>query len=119
MRKFLVLLAVLGLLAGACGGDSGGDSCESVADEAVELIQEVIDEVDDLSLEEIGAMTEEPEAFSKMEAQGSALEAKATELGCSDETMNDLLQARTGDLKADGAFGQLLVEGFQEEGFFE
>lgn len=119
MRKFLVLLAVLGLVAGACGGDSGGDSCESVADEAVELLQEVIDELDDLSLEEIGTLTEDPEALTKMEEQGAELEAKATELGCSDEQMNELLQARAGNLTADGPFGQLMVEGFQEEGFFE
>ena len=117
MRKFFVLLAVLGLVAGACGGDSGGDSCEGVADEAVALIQGVLDEIGDASLEDVATLDES--IFADLDEQGPALEVKATELGCSDETMEELLRDRASSLTADGPFGQLMVEGFQEEGIFE
>jgi hypothetical protein len=121
MRKLFILLAVLGLVAAACGGDSdgGANSCEGVADDAIQVIQEVIDELDSISLEELAALEDEPPAIAEMEQRADDLQAKANDLGCSDETMEELLNARVGDLEAEGVFGQLLVGDLEGGGFFE
>ena len=119
MRKFFILLAALGLVIAACGGDSGGDSCESVADDAIQVIQEVINEMDSLTLEELGAMEEEPEALADMERRAEELQDKANELGCSDAEMEELLNARVGNLQAEGMFGELLISELEGGGFFE
>ena len=119
MRKMFVFMTALGLVAAACGGDDAGGSCESVADDAIEVIQDVIDELDSLSLEELGAMEDEPAAIGNMERRADELQDKANELGCSDATMEELLNARVGDLTADGMFGELLIGELEGGGFFE
>ena len=119
MRKYFILMAALGLVAAACGGDSGGGSCESVADDAIDVIQEVIDEMDALSLEEIASMEEEPQALQDMERRAEELQDQANDLGCNDAEMETLLNARAGDLTANGMFGELLVDELQSGGFFE
>ena len=119
MRKLYILMAVLSLVVAACGGDSGGDSCESVADEAIQAIQDVIDEVDSLTLEEFGAMDEEPEALADMERRAEELQQRADELGCSDAEMEELLNARVGNLEAEGMLGTLLIDELEGGGFFE
>ncbi len=119
MRKLFILMAALGLVAAACGGDSGGDSCEGVADEAIQVIQDVINEMDSLTLEDIGAMDEEPEVFEDMERRADELQEKADELGCSNAEMEELLSARVGSLEAEGMFGDLLISELESEGFFE
>jgi hypothetical protein len=119
MRKFLVLLAVLGLLAASCGGDdAGGDSCEGVADELIEIMQEVIDELDAMSIEDLGS-AETPPALDDLDAKGEALQAKADNLNCSDAEMEQLVTARVGNLTSDGLFGQLLIDEAQNGGFFD
>jgi len=121
MRKYLVFVAALGLVAAACGGDSdgGANSCEGVADDAIQVIQDVIDELDSLSLEDLAAMEDEPEVLADLEKRADELQDKANELGCSDATMEELLNARVGDLKAEGMFGELLVDELEGGGFFE
>ena len=119
MRKLFILMAALGLVAAACGGDSGGASCESVADDAIQVIQDVIDELDSLSLEEIASMEDEPEALADMERRADELQDQANELGCSDAEMEELLNARVGNLEAEGMFGELLVGELEGGGFFE
>ena len=119
MRKLFILMAALALIVAACGGDSGGDSCESVADDAIQVIQDVIDELDSLTLEEIAAMEEEPEALADMERRADELQQKANELGCTDAEMQQLLDARVGNLEAEGMFGELLIGELETGGFFE
>ncbi len=118
MRKLFILMAALGLVAAACGGDSGG-SCEEVADEAIEVIQGVIDEMDSLTIEELGAMEDEPEAITELERRADELQSQADELGCSDAEMEELLTARVGNLEAEGMFGGLLIDELEGGGFFE
>ena len=119
MRKFVMLIAALGLIAGACGGDDAGGSCEGVADQAIEAFQEVIDEVDGMSLEEAAAMGDEEPAFiSNMEQKFEELEAQADSLGCSDALMEELFVARLDNLTADGMLGQMMLEEFRSEGGF-
>ncbi|MCP4309078.1 MAG: hypothetical protein GY788_30240 [bacterium] len=119
MRRLFVLIAVLGLVAASCGGDSGGGSCEAVADEVIEIFQEVIDEFDELSIDELGELEEEPQSLVDMEKKFEDLESQATDLGCSDAEMEELFEARIGNLTSDGLFGQFMIEGLEESGFFE
>jgi len=116
MRKFLILMAALGLVVAACGGDSAG-SCESVADDAIDIFQDAINEIDKMSLEEL-ASGDEPQALVEMEERADELQGQAEELGCSDAEMEELMNARAGDLTADGEFGQMMLEGIQSEGLF-
>ena len=118
MRKLFILMAALGLIAASCGGGASADSCEGVADEAIEIIQEIIDEFDSLSLADLESMDEEPEAFVELEARGEALETKADDLGCSDAEMDQLFGSRVGNLKADGFFGELMIDELTEGGIF-
>lgn len=119
MRKFLVVLAVLGLLAASCGGDdAGGDSCEGVADELIEIMQEVIDELDAMSIEDLGS-ADTPPALDDLEQKGDTLQAKADSLNCSNAEMEELVTARAGNLKSDGLFGQLLIDEVKNGGFFD
>jgi hypothetical protein len=64
-------------------------------------------------------MEDEPPALAEMERRADELQAKANDLNCSDATMDDLLNARAGDLKATGVFGELLVDELKSGGFFE
>ncbi len=118
MRKFLVLLAALGLLAASCGGDdAGGDSCEGVADEFIVIMQDVIDELDAMSLDDLGA-TETPPAIDDLEQKGDALQEKADDLGCSNAEMEVLIDARVGNLTSDGLLGQFLIDEAEDGGLF-
>ena len=119
MRKFVMLIAALGLVAAACGGDGDAGSCEGVADEAIDAFQVVIDEVDQMSLEEAAAMGEgDPEFIVEMEQKFEELEARADSLGCSDAEMEELFVARLDNLTADGMLGQLMLDQFKAEGGF-
>ena len=121
MRKFVMLIVALGLVAGACGGDDAGSSgsCEGVADQAIAVFQDVIDEVDKLSLEEVAAMGDgDPEFITDMEEKFESLEAQADSLGCSDAEMEELFVARLDNLTADGMIGELMLEEFKNQGGF-
>jgi hypothetical protein len=126
MKKMLGLLLVLAMVAAACGDDDdagSADNCEGVADAAIDLLQETIDALGDLSAEELASLDSEepPEAFADLEAEGEALEARATELGCSDEEMGRFVADRIDDLDvaADNIIGQFILEGLRSgEGDF-
>ena len=122
MRKFVILVAALGLVAAACGGDDAGSAatCEDVADQGIAAFQEVIDLIDVMTLEEAAAMGDEEPAFiSDMEQRFEELEAQADSLGCSDAEMEELFVARLDNLTADGFLGQLMIEEFKNQGVFE
>jgi hypothetical protein len=120
MRKLVMLIAALGLIAGACGGDDAANSCEGVADEAIATFQDVLDEVDTMTLEEAAAMgDEEPEFIVEMETKLEELEAQADSLGCSDAEMEELFLDRLDNLTAEGMIGQLMLDGIRSEGLFE
>ena len=120
MRKLFVLIAALGLVTASCGGDSGAGSCAAVAVDAIQLFQTAIDEIDSLTLEELGAFGEDgPPAFAELETKGIELQEKAEELDCSEAEMEELIDARAGDLTAEGEFGQFMIEGLESGGFFE
>ncbi len=120
MRKLFIVIAALGLVASACGGgDDAAGSCEGVADDAIQVIQDVINELDSMSLDEIAAMEGDPPALAQMEQRADELQDQANELGCSDAEMESLLNARVGNLEAEGLFGELLVGELESGGFFD
>ncbi len=131
MRRIIVpTVLALALLAASCGNDGGtGDpaslgTCEEVADAAIDVLQQTIDVVDGLSDEDPASSDEPGEAsdeFRAIEEAGMALEARALDLGCTDEQMSALMRERAGTLSAESAIGQLVIEGLREggEGFFE
>ena len=120
MRKFMMLVIALGLVAAGCGGDSGsGGSCDAVADDAIALIQDLINEVDQMTLEEAAALGEDNEVFSDMEQKADDLQAQADDLGCSDAEMEELFLARIDNLTAEGLLGEAMLEGFRSESIFE
>lgn len=129
-RIILPTVLALALLAASCGDD--GDmvdpaslgTCEEVADATIDVLQQTIDIVDGLSAEDpassddAGEVTDE---FRAIEEAGMALEARALDLGCTDEQMSALMRERADRLSAESSIGQLVIEGLREggEGFFE
>lgn len=124
MRRVLGFLLVLMLVAAACGDDDGADfsdpasldTCEAVADASADLLQETIDIMDSMTAEELAALGESedtPEAFQEVETQGMALEARAAEIGCSEEEFASLVAERAADLTAESPLGQLILEGIK------
>jgi hypothetical protein len=131
-RTPTILLATLVVVAvAACGDDSGGsadpaslNSCESLADASIDLLQDTLDVVDSMSAEELAAMgssEETPPELATIETRGTALEARAEDLGCTEEQMSSLMTARVDELSSDTVFGQFLIESIRagEGGFFE
>jgi len=117
-KRFLVTLAVFGLVVAACGG--GTASCEDVADETIDLVQGVIDEVDQMSPEDLAAMGEEqPEFMNDFEQQSEELRQDAEDAGCTDEQLAELFSERASSLTAESEFGQLFVELFNSGDLFE
>ena len=124
MKKVLALLAALMLVFAACGDSGGGGDigsigdCDDLVDEALVMLQDVLDELSDLSLEDavaLGESDEEPEALRDLEERGTALEARATELNCSDEEMGAALVDRADELEANGPFAELILEGLRSD----
>jgi len=115
MRKFVMLIAALGLVAAACGGDDAS-SCEGIADEAMDVVQDLINEFDSMTLDEMMSMEEEPPAFAEMENKMDSLQEQADSLGCTDDEMQQLFMDKADDLTADGEFGQMMLEGIRSEG---
>ena len=113
MRKTLGLIVVLAVTAAACGGDSGNDpstaeSCEELADVAVVMLQEALDSIAGLGIDEVP--DEMPEAFVRLED----IDARADELGCSDEEGERLLCERYGSLRADGEAPEFFLSSLQD-----
>ena len=120
MRKLTVMLLGLMLIAAACGDDNSSgasDSCEGIATAGIALFQDVLDEIDGLNPEEQAAVLtsdEEPPFLADLETKGLALEARADQIGCTDEQLLGLMSGKVGDLKADTTIGELFLQGIEE-----
>ncbi|MCB2222610.1 MAG: hypothetical protein KQH83_00430 [Actinobacteria bacterium] len=118
-RRITAVLAAVALA--ACGGGAeqgrpdpaGLGSCDAVAEAVVAVIQENIVLVDDAA----DALTEpDPAVVADLEQAGAALEARAAELGCTDDEMTAAIAARAGGLEARSVYGQLIIEGLLGDG---
>ncbi len=129
MRRLAVALLAIALVAAACGDDDAADpgsadSCEGLAVAGIAMLQETIDIIDNMDIADLialGESDETPEVFADLESRGDELEARADELGCSDEQIATLMAERAGDLSSDSDFGRLILEGVRsgEGGFFD
>ena len=124
MRKALVLLLALALTAAACGDDDGGtggstdpadaNSCEDLADVTINLIQEAIDAVAGMDMADFLAMADEgtiPPEFERMESVGEEIEARADQLGCTDEDAQQLVCDRLGRIETGSDVAELILTG--------
>lgn len=118
-KRFTVTLAVFGLVVAACGG--GTASCEDIADDVIGMVQEVIDEVDQMSPEDLAALSgdQEPEFMADFEQRSEDLRMDAEEAGCSDQELAELFSARASTLTAESEVGQFFVELFNSGDLFE
>lgn len=122
IRKLFVLIAALGLVAGACGGSDSGSagSCAAVADDAMSAVQDVINEFDALTLDEMTEMGDEEPAFlTDFENKMDELQGVADDLGCSDAEMEELFADRVDNLTAEGMFGELMIDELKAGNFFD
>jgi hypothetical protein len=116
----ILLLSFMLFAMAACGDDDAGsanpaslNSCDSIADASIGLFQDTLDIIDSMSAEDLAAMgqsSETPPALADIETRGTALEARATALGCTEEQMSSLMTARVDQLSSDTVFGQFLIE---------
>ena len=106
MRKPVLLLLGLALIAPACGG--GGASCADIVDDGIVLFQDVIDGLDGLQLADI---QDDPFESEDFERRSDELDERTAEAGCTDEELTELFTARVGDLSAGSSnpAGQFMV----------
>lgn len=106
MRKPVLLLLGLALIAPACGG--GGASCADIVDDGIVLFQDVIDGLDGLDLADVQA---DPFENGDFERRSDDLDKRTAEAGCTDEELTELFTERAADLSADDTnpAGQFLV----------
>jgi hypothetical protein len=125
MRKMIGITLAVVLFVAACGDDDGSlDSCEAVVDAGIDMVQDMLDTIDGMTPEEIATQWgsgETPEELQAVQEAGEALDARAAELGCSEEEMNALVAERVDRLSADSEFGRMIVEAIRggEESLFE
>jgi hypothetical protein len=119
MRKLFVVVATVALVAGACGGGddaAASNSCEGLADQAIALVQTVVDEIDGMSAQELADSGGNFASLDTLSEGMVDLEAKASEIGCSDAEMEQLVLDRVDNLKANSEFGQMMISQFESSG---
>ena len=118
LRHVLGVLLVVGLVGSGCGGEAA--TCEELADETIALAQTLIDDVeeglDDVSLEELLETGFELPAVESFTEKSAKIDERATELGCTAAQMQQLVQARTGELSAETPIGRLIIDGIESGG---
>ena len=117
MRRVVVAISVLAVVAAGCSGGSGED-CGEIADEGIDLLQDFVDEVDEMGADELAAAVGDADFITDLEDRADALDERAAAAGCSEERMAELLDERAGDLSADSEFGQTIVDLILTDQFF-
>ncbi|MEN8041617.1 MAG: hypothetical protein ABFR95_08960, partial [Actinomycetota bacterium] len=100
VRRILVLLVALGMLAAACGDSISASNCDELADETMELFQRLIDDVDaefqDMTVEDYMATYGDLPSLEKLEEDAATIDDLAIELGCSQSEISAAVQNRVG-----------------------
>ena len=123
-RIALVFALALGLVACGSEDDNGdddvtvdsADTCEQLVDATIPVMQEILDAVSEMSMEDIMS-EEEPEELADFETRMEEIGERAEDMNCDDDEMGTLLEARVGDLTAEGPVGELLLEVIQSGEF--
>ena len=109
---------ILGMVASGCGGEAA--TCDELADQTIDLAQELIDDVEDdvgdVGLDELLETGFELPAVDDFEEESQKIDERGTELGCTSDEMQQLVQSRIGRLSADTPIGQLIIDGIASGG---
>ncbi len=122
VRRFSVILVVLGLVAAACSStdEISAESCAEVADETMSLFQSLIDDVDaefgDLTVQELIDSGAELPSIQSFEEDAAAIDEIALGLGCSQSDISSAVSARVGELTAETDLGRFLIGAFRSGG---
>lgn len=121
IRRLLVLLAAIGLVASACGGDSiSASNCDELVDETIELFQRLIADVDaefeDMSVEDFVAIGGDLPSIEQFEQDAETIDELAVELGCTQTEIASAVQGRVGELTAQSDLGRFLIDAIRSGG---
>jgi len=120
IRRTLMLIIVLALLAASCGGSISADNCDELVDETIELFQRLIDDVDsefdDMSVEDYLATGGELPSVEQFEEDAAKIDELGAELGCTQSEIASAVQARVGELTAESDLGRFLIDAIRAGG---
>lgn len=115
----MMMLLILSLALAGCGigGDDEEDAavsiedaetCEEVADHFAGVAQDFINDAEAAGMES--------EVVQEYLPQLETSQQKAQELGCGEEEMRPLLEARIDELETDGPVGEFIIQLLRDEG---
>jgi hypothetical protein len=97
------LLGAILLLVVVAGCDGGPSACEQIVDEGLELFQELIDDVD-------SGTVDDASLFADLDGRAADLDQRAEAAGCTSQEMARLLDARSGELRAESDAGRAFID---------
>lgn len=110
--RLVVVVLVLGLFGASCGGGAA-QTCDDIAVQTVDLIQELINDVDnefeDLSIEQFLALGEDLPSLQSFREESEAIDARASELGCTQTEIAAGVLAESDRLTADTRLGEFVI----------
>lgn len=116
--RLVAIGLILGMVASGCGGEAA--TCDELADQTIDLAQDLIsdveDDVGDVGLDELLETGFELPAVDEFEEKSQKIDERGTELGCTSEEMQQLVQSRISRLSADTPIGQLIIDGIASGG---
>jgi hypothetical protein len=116
---FLVLsLALVGCTFGEeedAASIEDAETCEEVADAFAVVAQDFINDAEDAGMAALSAGMDS-EVVQEYLPQVELAQAKAQELGCSEEEMRPLLEERLDELETDGPVGEFIIQLLEDEG---
>ena len=120
IRRTLILVAALALLAASCGGSISAENCDELVDETIELFQRLIDDVDsefdDMSVEDFLATGGELPSIEQFEEDAAKIDELGAELGCTQREITSDVQNRVGELTAESDLGRFLIDAIRAGG---
>ncbi|MEN8239265.1 MAG: hypothetical protein ABFR53_08710 [Actinomycetota bacterium] len=114
VRRILVLVIALGLVAAACGGSISASDCDELSDVMIQHYQRLIDDVDEefgnTSVEAFLATDGDLPSIERFEKDAAKIDELASELGCSGSEMRSTVQQRVGELRAQSDLGRFIIQ---------